>query len=246
MTFIHSHEPKCFDDLVFQDPRVEQILREYNEGERKKHLLLHGPKGSGKSCAARMILCNRLGSEAEAKFAYLNGRVDEKRKSWDIIWKTWGFQRGSEDCSYFHIDEVDRYSEKLRDQLDEFLDKTTGTLIMTTNHIEELDEWFTDRCRVLEIHRPQLEDLLQRSCNILAKEGYEYTEDEVRSMLAGFAGSLRTLVEWLEDKVLANKAVADELGEASGDRSQHLLMPISKLQPGRPRKRVLTVNGSPA
>ncbi len=136
MTFRQNHEPQSFNDLIFQDPAVEQVLRGYADGQRTKHLILHGPKGSGKSCAAQMILKERLPYNfPDITTAPINGRTDRKRKTWGRIWNDWSYQNSLR--GYTHIDEVDRYNEALLDQLDEFIEHDrVGTIIMTTNHLE--------------------------------------------------------------------------------------------------------------
>jgi replication factor C subunit 3/5 len=204
MTFRQNHEPQSFNDLIFQDPAVEQVLRGYADGQRTKHLILHGPKGSGKSCAAQMILKERLPYNfPDITTAPINGRTDRKRKTWGRIWNDWSYQNSLR--GYTHIDEVDRYNEALLDQLDEFIEHDrVGTIIMTTNHLENLDEWFRDRCTPVEVLRPTGSDMINRAHAILQAEGYNYSLQDVQQMLGVFNGSLRTMVEALETYVLSN------------------------------------------
>ena len=240
MTFRQKHEPQSFDDLIFHDPAVQHVLREYATGQRTKHLILHGPKGSGKSCAAQMILKSRLPHNFPDKTTEpINGRTDRKRKNWDNIWNTWSFQNGAR--GYTHIDEVDKYSENLLDQLDEFLEHDRcGTLIMTTNHLENLDEWFTDRCAIVEMLRPSGSDMVERAHAILQAEGYSYSQSQVNSMFAGYRGSLRKMVEALESYILANPPGSKPAVTAIAQPSTLTAGPI---QPAKQQK--LTVGGKP-
>ena len=185
MTFRNNHEPKSFNDLIFRDPGVEQVLRDYADGNRTKHLILHGPKGSGKSCAAQMILKSRLPINfPDVPTTPLNGRTDQKRKDWEIIRSNWNIHLYNSGRGYTQIDEVDRYSQIMLDQLDEYLEHDRlGTVIMTTNHLEELDEWFTDRCAIVKMLRPTASDMIDRAHAILQAEGYNYTRQQVGSML---------------------------------------------------------------
>lgn len=243
MTFRQNHEPKSFNDLIFHDPGVEQVLREYANGQRTKHLILHGPKGSGKSCAAQMILKERLPNNfPDMTTASINGRTDRKRKNWKRLWNDWCFQNSSR--GYTHIDEVDRFSEALLDQLDEFLEHDRiGTIIMTTNHLENLDEWFVDRCATVEVLRPTASDMIDRAHAILQVEGYNYTRQQVGSMLNGFNGSLRKLVEALETYILRNPPSAFSPTSVAQPSIPSAVLTVGTLQLAKPQK--LTVGGKP-
>ena len=240
MTFRQKYQPQSFNDLIFHDPAVEQVLREYATGQRTKHLILHGPKGSGKSCAARMILKSCLPDNfPDITSEPINGRTDRKRKNWDRIWNDWSVQKSSR--GYTHIDEVDRYSADLLDQLDEFLEHDRlGTIIMTTNHLENLDEWITDRCATVEMLRPTGPSMVQRAHAILQAEGYDYSKDQVSSMLAGYTGSLRKMVEALETYVLAHPPSSIN---SDAPVAQPSALIATAVQPAKPQK--LTVGGKP-
>jgi replication factor C subunit 3/5 len=241
MTFRQNHEPQSLNDLIFHDPAVEQVLREYATGQRTKHLILHGPKGSGKSCAAQMILKERLPNNfPDMTTASINGRTDRKRKTWDHICMNWSFQNSSR--GYTHIDEVDRYKEDLLDQLDEFLEHDRiGTIIMTTNHLENLDEWFTDRCATVELLRPTASDMIDRAYAILQAEGYNYSRQQVGSMLSSFRGSLRKMVEALETYVLSHPPSANPSGQSVTSAVQPAALTAGTVQLSKPQK--LTIGG---
>lgn len=243
MTFRQNHQPQSFDDLIFQDPAVEQVLREYADGKRTKHLILHGPKGSGKSCAGQMILKARLPDNfGDWTTQLINGRTDRNRKDWDDIWRSWNGQRGER--GYVQIDEIDRYKEHVLDQLDEYLEHDRlGTLIMTTNHIENLDEWFTDRCETVEVLRPTASDMIDRAHAILQAEGYNYSRQQVGSMLGGFRGSLRTMVGALETHVLRHPPSAASSRQVAPPVAQPSALIGGTIQPARPQR--LTVGGKP-
>lgn len=243
MTFLQNHEPQSFNELIFHDTAVEQVLREYADGHRTKHLILHGPKGSGKSCAAQMILKSRLPHNfPDATTLPINGRTDRNRKDWEIIWSNWNAQISNGCRGYTHLDEIDRYNLKQLDMLDEFLEHDRlGTLVMTTNHLENLDEWFTDRCTLVEVLRPTGSDMVGRAHAILQAEGYSYDRQEVGSMLSGFQGSLRKMVEALENYVLKHPP---ETTPASNGVQPNVTESVAAARTQQPaRTQQLTVGG---
>ena len=56
MKFDKKHRPKTLADVVYADAAVEQALNDYAHNQRYKHLLLYGPKGTGKSVSAQLVL----------------------------------------------------------------------------------------------------------------------------------------------------------------------------------------------
>ncbi|WP_375698445.1 AAA family ATPase [Pseudophaeobacter sp. TrK17] len=205
MTFRNTHQPKSINDLVFKDPHVEQTIRDYGAGKATKHLILHGPVGSGKSSAAKMIVAERCGQPFdELSNITVNGRIDKDRKDWADIERDWDFQRmvNSAGRAYTIIDEVDECSKKLRGQLDTLIETDRkGTVIMTTNNLHDLDDWFCDRCAVVRVDLPSISDVERRVQDILRAEGLPCSPADVQTLLTNFKGSLRQMIDWVEGYV---------------------------------------------
>lgn len=60
MKFDKKHRPKTLADVVYADAAVEQTLNDCAHNQRDKHLLLHGPRGTGKSVSAQLVLNQRM------------------------------------------------------------------------------------------------------------------------------------------------------------------------------------------
>lgn len=204
-TFQIRHMPRTVNDLVFHDQSVEQVIRDYVNGNRTKHLLLHGPVGTGKSVACDMILKARLGDNIKGKkHDQWNGRVDKHHKNWEGLRDLYKYVRyDGVEHPYAHLDEVDRFGPFLVDQLDEFLETDKRvTLLMTTNNIHELEDWFRSRCLVVEVLPPTREQILPLAKKIFAREGFLLTDDEVEISLRNFAMDMRKFLEWMQRQVL--------------------------------------------
>ena len=63
MKFEEKHRPKTLDDIIFVDAYVERIVKETAANKRHKHLILHGPRGAGKSETANLIMKGRYAEE---------------------------------------------------------------------------------------------------------------------------------------------------------------------------------------
>ena len=207
MSFLTRHSPRHITDLVFRDPNVGAIITDYAHGLRDKHLLLHGPAGSGKSVAAQIILHTRVaelyGSAVACPFNPRNYNFD----NFDPLLRDWSAQlQNGVTRGYTVIDEVDFFSTQMQQRLRAFIDSTElGTIIATTNNLHKLDDPFKDRFRKLVVERPKAVNWTARAQAILAAEGVVLTQEQVATLLRGFDGSARELIEWLEDCTLTFK-----------------------------------------
>lgn len=204
MSFLTRHSPQQITDLVFRDATVGNIINDYAQGLRDKHLMLYGPAGSGKSIAAQIILNTQAGDLAGSAVARPINPRDYGFEDFDPLLRDWSAQKMHGVArGYTVIDEVDFFSDRMREKLRAFIDSTEmGTIIATTNNLHKLDEPFKDRFRKLLVERPTATDWTTRAQAILAKEGVTLTAQQVSILLKGFQGSARELIEWLEDYTL--------------------------------------------
>lgn len=235
MSFILRHMPKTYNELVFADQAVADMVREYAQGTRDKHLLLYGPAGSGKSIAARMIINTRLGELATSSFCEAINASNYDESDFERIARSWNALRAyGAERSFVLIDEVDHFSTKMLRKLRAFMDSTElGTIIATTNNLHVLDEPLKSRFRQLYVERPKIKDWMARAQSILAAEGYVLTAQEVAVLLKDFNGDARELIEWLEDYVLTFKS--------KGLVTQATVMPMLSL----PASSKVLINGRP-
>ena len=210
MSFLTRHSPQQITELVFRDATVGDIVTDYAQGLRDKHLMLYGPAGSGKSIAAQMILNERVGDLAHSAVARPINPRDYGFDDFEPLLSDWSAQRmHAVPRGYTVIDEVDFFSDRMREKLRAFIDSTQlGTIIVTTNNLHKLDEPFKDRFRVLRVDHPLAQDWYARAHKILTAEGINITEQEVMNLLNGFDGSARKLIEWLEDHTLKQKRMS--------------------------------------
>lgn len=207
MSFLTRHSPQQITELVFRDATVGNIITDYAQGLRDKHLLLYGPAGSGKSIAAQIILSTQSGDLAGSAVARPINPRDYEFEDFDRLLRDWSAQKNNGTArGYTVIDEVDFFSDRMREKLRAFIDSTElGTIIVTTNNLHKLDEPFKDRFRKLLVERPVAADWTARAQAILASEGVILTKQQVDILLNGFQGSARELIEWLEDYTLTFK-----------------------------------------
>ena len=205
MKFDKKHRPQTLDDVIFADAEVKQTLNEYANNQRDKHLLLYGPKGTGKSVSAQLILKERMGViwqaglgdpwNAKAYQAKYDG-FEPALQQWD-----WQLSMGSGmGCSVF--DELDQFTLPMQHKLRAFIDQyEIGTIIATTNNLHLIDGPLKDRFRPVFIDYPSITQWVPRVVSVLAAEGIPVTTVQAAGLLKGFEGSGRKLDDWMEDYV---------------------------------------------
>jgi len=207
-SFFDRHMPETVEDLVFADPQVRELVGDYVNGTRDRHVLLHGPKGSGKSEAARIM------QEAMIGKGNLQDRYNARsmrKVDFDAIRNAWSVQSGvigaSRGCTI--IDEVDQLSDGLKDQLQAFIDsvKQPGTLICTTNYPEKLSEPLRNRFKNLLVRTPSVADFQQRAEQILQAEGINLPPHVLEDVMSRCDGSIRDYVDHIEDAVIGARKI---------------------------------------
>ena len=203
MTFKHKHKPHALSDIIFADAHVAGIVADTAAGLRNNHLILHGPRGSGKSETARLIQQARLGREAQDIFADPIHAKTYEHEDFEPVLTTWNWQiMAGAKMGCVVIDEVDQFSTAMQQKLRAFVDRySTGLLLCTTNNLHAVDQPLQDRCRCLKMGYPSVEQWIPRAQAILASEGIELTKQQTSDLLACFENSGRKMKDWLEDTV---------------------------------------------
>lgn len=200
MSFRQKNKPASVSDLVFRDPSIAQIVKEYADGTRTKHLLLEGPTSTGKSEAARMIQNERLFSTLGPAYSSIYHGQGFNAAMLKQIEGDWNMQIMCCASAYSVIDEVDFAGTAGSREIREFIDrKSFGTLICTTNNLHKLEDAFVSRCCVVKIEAPRPADWYPRALDILQSEGHAVTMITIQKLFANFTGHARDFMDLVED-----------------------------------------------
>ena len=210
MKFEIKHLPQKLDDVVFADAVVAQTLKEYANNMRDKSLLLYGPKGSGKSVSAQIVLKTMMGAAAQPGLTdplHANSFA-EKHGSFDLVLQTWSAQLmmgAKHGCVIF--DELDQFTLAMQNKFRSFIDRyQSGYVIATTNNLHLIDGPLQDRFRCLFVEYPSVLQWVPRVIQVMRSENIELTTEQAACLLNNFEGSGRKLNDWLEDYILSIKA----------------------------------------
>ena len=187
-----KHEPKTIDDLVIPNPKTRQRLEDYAAGDRVGHMVMHGPKGTGKTSAANIISKQREAQNDNSPFgmegfdSYEGATITEK----DILnlpneWE-WRRQCGMKPPTIV-INELDKMSDAMLEKLKATLDQYSGAgqIIATTNNLHKLPPALEDRFDSIEMPALTADDLALRVQQIVAAEGVNVRWSRLLGQLGG-------------------------------------------------------------
>lgn len=207
-----KYEPKTIDELVIPNPVTRERLQDYADGNRAGHMIMHGPKGTGKTSAAEIISKQHEGQnesatmEMEGFESYEGATMTDKDvmelpKEWH-----WRKQCGMKPPTVV-INELDKMSPDMLEKLKATMDqhKGDGQIIATTNNLFKLPPALRDRFDKIEMPALTASDLAARVIEMTNAEGANVSAAEVKNVLGNSTGSWRDALLATEDIVLQKK-----------------------------------------
>lgn len=205
MKFDKKHRPQILNDVIFASEDVKQVLEDYANNQRDKHLLLYGPKGTGKSVSAQLVLKERMGTIWQAGLCdpWNVKAYQAEHDNFGPVLTQWNWQLSmGARTGVSVLDEIDQFSLPMQHKLRAFIDQyEMGMVIATTNNLHSVDGPLKDRFRCLLVEYPNLQQWVPRVVAVMAAENIPVTATQAASLLQGFEGSGRKLDDWLEDYV---------------------------------------------
>lgn len=215
MKFDKKHRPQTLNDVMFADADVKQTLEDYAGNQRHKHLLLYGPKGTGKSVSAQIVLKERMGVIWQTGLGdpWNAAAYQAKYDSFDPMLQQWNMQLSMgayTGCSV--IDEIDQFNLPMQHRLRAFIDQyDMGFVIATTNNLHLVDAPLKDRFRPVFVEYPSITQWVPRVVSVMEAEGIPITATQAAGSLKGFEGSGRKLDDWMEDLVFRLKRIMTQV-----------------------------------
>ena len=203
MVAIKIPQPKSLNDMVFNDTATEHRVRQYATGKRAGNIILNGPKGTGKTTAAKQIVQTIFDAHDNPN-AVPEFHATQFVKVKDMesrIYGEWILQRA---CGvknpYVIINEADQLSQEKLRHIRGMIDETEiGQFIFTTNNIHAFDEPLLDRCDDIEMPPIDIDAWRSKVYEWLADNKISVDADIVERMLKTNTGTIRDLKRIIED-----------------------------------------------
>lgn len=199
-----KYHPKKVDDLVIGKAHTRQRIAEYASGVRDDNLILHGPRGTGKTTAAQVIAETRCG-DADLVRSYTG--ADFTTDCFDRILNDWSWQRvNGVKLPTVIIDEIDQIKPIDQHRMRSFVETHDwGSVIGTTNKRYDMDRPLVDRFDDIELPPVDVEAWVERASEIFATEGVDYTPEKARKVIATTDGSIRNTMRAIRDYVITKR-----------------------------------------
>lgn len=199
-----KYHPRKVDDLVISDQDTRQRIAEYANGTRTDNLILHGPRGTGKSSAAQVIAETRCG---DPDLVQPYAGADFTAETFDKILYDWQWQQiNGVEYPTIVIDEIDQIKPLDQHRMRSFVERHTwGSIIGTTNNLHKLDRPLVDRFDQVELPPVETDAWISRACDIFTAEGVDHTPEIARTIVATNNGRIRDTLRAIDDYVIAKR-----------------------------------------
>ncbi|HII72116.1 TPA: replication factor C large subunit, partial [Candidatus Woesearchaeota archaeon] len=222
--WVAKHSPKKLKDVQGQDKAVA-LLKEFVVGfkkKKKKAVILHGPPGSGKTCAA-----HALGKECGYEVIEVN--ASDSRNA-DQISSVIG--EASRQMSLFFpkgkiilVDEIDGVSGQQDrggvPELAKIMEETKFPMVLTAN--DPFDKKFTSlrkNAEMIEFEIPSFTDVFAILKRVADAEGLDYDEDALKMLARRAGGDVRAGINDLQMLISGQKKLKREDLDSLDDRER--------------------------
>ncbi len=239
-----KYRPRKFSEIVGQDHVKKILTRAIMEGKVSHAYIFAGPRGTGKTTTARILVkalnCeNREGAEPCGK-CYACRAIDEGTFM-DVVELDAASNRGideirkiKEGASFrpiegkykaYIIDEVHMLTKEAFNALLKTLEEPPPhvVFILATTNLEKVPPTIISRCQVLEFRNLPRKLIIKRLKEICEKEGIEATDEALEYIAKKSMGGMRDAITILEQvwkfsgKKIDVRSVEEALGLIDSD-----------------------------
>lgn len=200
--WVEKYRPRKVDETILPET-LKATFQQFVDQDNVPNLLLTGRAGVGKTTIAKAML-EEIGSDYIVINGSMNGNIDTLRVEIANFASTVSFVGGRK---YVIIDEADYLNANstqpaLRNFMEEY-SKNCG-FILTCNFKNRIIEPLHSRCSVVEFNIPNSEkaqiasQFYKRVCGILDKEGVEYDNKAVASLVQSYFPDWRRCLNELQ------------------------------------------------
>ena len=230
--FYRKWRPRTFGELVGQDVVTQTLGRAVALGRVSHAYLFCGPRGTGKTSAARILAkaANCLApDEGEPDNTCALCVAANESRSLDLVEIDAASNRGIDDIRnlsdkihftpnesryrVYIIDEVHMLTEPAFNALLKTLEEPPGhaIFILATTEAHKVPLTVVSRCQRYDFRRISADDITAKLAELCAVEQVEYEEESLRLIARAAGGSLRDAENLLEQAVVSyNGVLTDE------------------------------------
>ena len=216
--WVEKYRPKTIAETILQDSLKATFQKIADTGEMP-NMLFTGTAGTGKTTVAK-ALCNQMNLDYIMINGSEDGNIDTLRGKIKQFASTISLQGG---VKVVILDEADYLNPQstqpaLRGFIEEF--SNNCRFVLTCNFKNRIIEPLHSRCGVYEFNTTKkdmavlMQQMFERSCNILDQEGVEYDKKDLLPIVSKFAPDWRRVLNELQRRAV--------LGDMAGNGSSSI------------------------
>lgn len=206
-----NYDPQTINDIVFASPKSQSLVMDIVSGTRpfpnagKTGILLYGPPGTGKSALAKMLPDAMEMVRTGYPSDYVYYPVSPGANGMSILANIQSQAQTYPSAShhYFVLDEVDNLTDQAMAILKSVLNTQHAIFVMTTNHINDIDQAVQDRCHCIPFLAAASHKWLPLAHRMLADAGITTISDQALiKVIDPCNGSARQIVDALTTLII--------------------------------------------
>lgn len=260
ISLYRRYRPQTFSDMVGQSAAVGVLMESLREGSLGHAYLFSGPRGCGKTSAARLVAksldCLNRGDDCEPCGVCENCRAIAAGEHLDVIEIDGASNRGigeirdlkshvnlkplSAAYKVYIIDEVHMLTEQAFNALLKTLEEPPANVVflLATTEPHKVPVTIRSRCQHIPFHRITIADTVDRLKYVCAQENIEAEDEAVWELARQADGALRDALSLTEQAVALGrgKLSLESVKELTGGSSRTELEKWVTLVRSEPQK----------